>query len=107
MNLAQREENGRLIAAITGKCTVEHAAALREALLTVTSLGKPVTLDISGVEDADITFLQLLLATAQTLEKRGASLSREGPVSRGVGEAARISGFDQTPRLKPFFTDAG
>lgn len=107
MKLAQREENGRLIVAISGKCTVEHATALREALLAATGPGKPVVLDISEVEDADITFLQLLLATTQTLEKRGASLSREGSISRAVGEAARISGFDQTPRLKTFFAELG
>jgi anti-anti-sigma regulatory factor len=107
MKLTQSEENGRILVTISGKCTVEHAAALREALLAATSPGKPVTLDLAEVEDADITLLQLLLATAQTLEKRGTGLSRQGALSPAVGEAARISGFDQTPRLKSFFAGAG
>jgi len=50
MKLTQSEENGRILVTISGKCTVEHAAALREALLAATSPGKPVTLDLAEVE---------------------------------------------------------
>jgi anti-anti-sigma regulatory factor len=107
MHVVRSEEDGRTIVAISGKCTVEHAAALREELLAVAGQGKALALDVSAVEEADITFLQLLLATAQTLEKRGTCLLRAGTISQGVGEAARISGFDQTPRLKDFFADEG
>ena len=103
MKLAQREQDGRVVLAIAGKCTVEHATSLREALLAATGLGKPLALDVSGVEDADLTFLQLLLATAQTLDKRGAGLTRAGELPRPLADAARVSGFDHTPRLKAFF----
>ena len=105
MNVAQREEDGQLVLVISGKCTVEHAASLREALLTATAQGAPLALDVSAVEDADLTFLQLLLATAQTLGKRGTGLTRQGALAPSVAEAARVSGFDRTPRLKDFFAD--
>jgi len=105
MNVDQTEQDNRLLLTITGKCTVEHAAALRDALLPATETAKELALDLSGVEGVDITFLQLLLATEQTLAKRGAHLLRSGPLSPAVSEAARISGFDQTPRLKTFFSD--
>jgi anti-anti-sigma regulatory factor len=104
MNLSQRDEDGRVVLAITGKCTVEHATTLREALLAAIGLGKALALDVSGVEDADLTFLQLLVATAQTLDKRGTCLLRQGPLPQSLTEAARVSGFDQTPRLLPFFS---
>lgn len=105
MNLDQTEQDNRLLLTITGKCTVEHAASLRDALLPVVETTKEVAVDLSGVESVDITFLQLLLATEQTLAKRGAHLLRVGPLSETVSEAARVSGFDQTPRLKTFFSD--
>jgi len=107
MKLTQSEENGPHPGDHFREMHVEHAAALREALLAATSPGKPVPWTLAEVEDADITLLQLLLATAQTLEKRGTGLSRQGALSPAVGEAARISGFDQTPRLKSFFGRSG
>jgi anti-anti-sigma regulatory factor len=107
MNLAQHEEEGRLVLAISGKCTVEHAATLRDALLAAAGPGKALALDVSGVEDADLTFLQLLLATAQTLDKRGTCLTRLGTIPQVLAEAARVSGFDRTPRLSAFFATEG
>ena len=105
MKLDQTEEANRLLLTIAGKCTVEHATDLRDALLAATKTDKELALDLSEVEDTDITLLQLLLATAQTLEKHGVRLVRSGPLSQAVIEAARVSGFDQTTRLKNFFAD--
>ena len=107
MNVEQTEQDDRLLLTITGKCTVEHAVALRDALLAATQQPKGLALDLSEVEAADITLLQLLLATEQTMAKRGTHLERSGPLSEAVGYAARVSGFDQTPRLKTFFADEG
>lgn len=103
MKLAQRDEDAQTVLTISGKCTVEHAVTLRDALLTAVGAGKSLALDVSAVEDADLTFLQLLLATAQTLDKRGAGLVRLGAIPPALAEAARVSGFDQTQRLRAFF----
>lgn len=107
MNVDQTEQDDRLLLTITGKCTVEHAVALRDTLLAATQMPKELALDISAVESADITFLQLLLATERTLAKHGTHLMRSGMLSEAVTDAARVSGFDQTPRLKTFFADEG
>lgn len=105
MELHQKREGDRLTLAISGKCTVEHAAALRAALLEAVSAGPKLGLDVSGVEEADVTFLQLLLATALTMEREGASLRRSGALCEAVRQAAHVSGFDQTPPLQTFFAD--
>lgn len=105
MELTRKGDGGRLTLAISGKCTVEHAAPLREALLEAVAADKQLSLDVSGVEEADITFLQLVLATALTLQREGGALSRTGSVSEAAREAARVAGFDQTPQLKTFFVD--
>ena len=107
MELTQHNEGTTLVLGIAGKCSVEHAATLRDALLAAVATAPSLALDISGVEEADITFLQLLLSTAITLEQNGGALSRHGPVSQAALTAARVSGFTQTPQLTNFFSDEG
>ena len=107
MELTRFEDAGKLVLAIAGKCTVEHAAALREGLLTAVAADPRLALDISGVEEADITFLQLVLSTAHTVARSGGTLTRHGPVSQAAISAARVSGFTQTPQLTTFFSDEG
>ncbi|MHC1789714.1 STAS domain-containing protein [Solidesulfovibrio sp.] len=107
MEVTRFEDSGKSVLGISGKCTVEHAAALRDALLDATSSQSGLILDISGVEEADITFLQLMLATALSVERSGGRLTRHGPLSPAAAAAARVSGFTQTPKLKTFFSDEG
>jgi anti-anti-sigma regulatory factor len=107
MELTRIEEDNRLILGISGKCTVEHAATLHEDLLTALGSAKDLCLDVSDVQEADVTFLQLLLSLALTLERDGKKLLRVGPASPALQNAARISGFNQTPQLTTFFADEG
>ena len=107
MEVTQAKDDNGVVLRIVGKCTVEHAVALRDALLEAVGGTQPVSLDISGVEEADVTFLQLMLSTAQTLERSGRKLLRHGPVAPAVQLAARVSGFAQSPKLITFFTDEG
>jgi len=107
MDVTQHQEGSGVVLRISGKCTVEHAAALRDALLAAVSTNQAVSLDISGVEEADVTFLQLLLSAAQTLERSGRKLLRHGEVAPAAQSAARVSGFAQSPKLTTFFNDEG
>lgn len=107
MELTQLDEGNRRALRIAGKCTVEHAADLRSGLLEAVESGKELVLDIAAVEDVDVTFLQLLLSTALTLERDGRKLARAGALSQEVQSAVRISGFDQVPQLATFFADEG
>ena len=107
MELTQRKDGNRLVLDIAGKCTVENAAALHEGLLALTTAGKEIALDVSKVEEADVTFLQLLLSTALTQQRNGLTLQRFGELSPAVQNAARVSGFNQTPQLTTFFADEG
>lgn len=104
MELTQTDDAGRPVLAISGKCTVEHAAALRQALLAALA-GGSLTLDVSRVEEVDVTFLQLLLATALTVAREGGTFGRIGALGDACRQAARASGFDQTPQLKTFFAE--
>ncbi|WP_428568164.1 MAG: STAS domain-containing protein [Solidesulfovibrio sp. DCME] len=105
MEALQQKEGDRLTLAISGKCTVEHAGALRQALLHAVAAGGDLDLDVSGVDEVDVTFLQLVLATALSLSRERRLLGRRGALSEACLQAARVSGFDQTPQLKPFFAD--
>ena len=105
MELKKLEIDGKTLYAVSGKCTVENAATLHQALLDAVSGSRELSLDLSDVEEADITFLQLLLATALTLEQNGGRLCRHGVVSEAAKAAARVSGFSRTPKLANFFDD--
>jgi len=107
MELTQYEDGNGMVLGISGKCTVENAVELRDALLAVVSMGKPIALDVSDVQEADVTFLQLLLSTALTLERSGRKLERHGQIAQAAVNAARVSGFAQTPQLTTFFSDEG
>ncbi len=107
MELTPHENGDSIVLEIAGKCTVEHAATLRDGLLAAVNSGKDLSLDISRVEEVDITFLQLLLSAALTLERGGRSLACAGKPSATAMHAARVSGFNQPPQLATFFADEG
>ncbi len=107
MELVQRREDGQVVIGLSGKCTVEHARQLRDAMLAAADAPEGLALDLAEVTEVDITLLQLLLSAALTMEACGKTLTRVGELSPAVRDAARVSGFNQSPRLKTFFSDEG
>jgi anti-anti-sigma regulatory factor len=58
---------------LNGTWTVERAEELKELLLEIMETGE-VDLDFTGVEEADLTFFQLLHAAQKSCRKSGVSI---------------------------------
>ncbi len=59
---------------IEGRCTVERAEELRAALLAGLGESEGVTIDLSRVEETDLSFFQLLHSAQASYQARGARL---------------------------------
>lgn len=75
-----------------GDLTIEHAAKLREALVTALSSGTDVEIDMSRVETVDISCLQLLCSACKSANKAGRTVTIEKS-SRAFASRAASGGF--------------
>ncbi|KQT69012.1 MULTISPECIES: STAS domain-containing protein [unclassified Aureimonas] len=91
-------------------CTIVEADTFRQALLARLS-GEgagPVEIDLSGVEDADITLIQLVLAAGKSAEAKGRSLSvTSSPAVADLLSRAGLSGWPMPSGTGTFSSIAG
>ncbi len=73
-------------------CTIRTIRALRDDLTAALSDTPALTLDCAGVERADVTFIQLVLAAAKTAGRQGKSLALANlsPVSEAAFQRAGL-----------------
>ncbi|TVM16884.1 hypothetical protein DPQ33_10750 [Oceanidesulfovibrio indonesiensis] len=87
--------------ALTGRLTIERAAEIKEMFAQALDAGDDVTVDLSRVEDADVTFLQVLWAAYKSAGQRGVRISLSGEIPEGLKEAAARAGLaDLTPETQ-------
>jgi len=87
----QKGESGCEVCA-EGPLTIEEAAGLKTALTDAFNSRRPVTVELSGVTEADLTCIQLLCALCKSssrLDRDVRVLGRSG----GVAAAAKAGGF--------------
>ena len=73
---------------LTGECTIEHAADLKNGFTEALEKFQQVDLDMTGVERADLTFLQLVLAA-----EAGRTLTAKAGTPPVVAELAAQAGL--------------
>lgn len=61
----------RTVLRVQGRIMVEHASELRDAMLKALASSNAVTVDLSGVTDADISFMQLVCSAHKTARDAG------------------------------------
>jgi ABC-type transporter Mla MlaB component len=79
--------------ALSGAMTVPHAAEIRLALLEALGSHGALQLDVEGVQEVDITGLQLLCSANREALKRGSSFDVRGIFRGAVGHTAKLAGF--------------
>ncbi|MDD4951637.1 MAG: STAS domain-containing protein [Desulfovibrionaceae bacterium] len=89
------DEGDKGVLVLAGSFGVEQAAALKEALLELASGHRETAVDLSGVQEADLTLLQLLCATQKTLSQTGRSLACASEVPAILLDIARRAGMAQ------------
>lgn len=76
-----------------GEMVLARAEEVRDQLLTALTEGQPVQLDCSKITEADISFIQLLLAARSSAIRRSVPFSLKLPLSHPLQVALRRGGF--------------
>ena len=80
---------------LTGAITIREIEAVRRDLLIRLESKKPFDIDLSGVTEADISLIQLMLAAA----KSGAPIRLARPYPEAVQQVLARSGLDAAASL--------
>ena len=80
---------------LDGQVTLTSAPELKTLLVEWLACGKSLELDLEGVEETDITILQLLSAAVRDAGSKGTEIT--GRASEFFLSAARDLGFAQLP----------
>lgn len=107
MKISRRRGKTGVILSMKGDCTVAGARELREALSSVLDEAAGVVLDVKGVGEADITFLQLLLAADAYAREQGRLLSLTGPIPEGFMRAATLTGVCRRQDFRELLARSG
>ncbi len=79
---------------VTGDATIATLPRIRDELLHVAATSAHIVIDLSEVEQSDISFLQLLASTRRTCADLGRRLDVHGiDSSRSIRELVSITGF--------------
>ena len=93
MRISSKKSGSRRLLKISGSVTVSSAEKLRQALLrALEGPEKEIEMALDEVEEADLTFLQIV-ASAQKSVGKGKRFLVRRPVSAAVAEVTRLSGF--------------
>ena len=79
--------------AFSGAATVRTVETLRSALLAAMREHAAVELDCSGIDEVDVSFIQLLLAARRSAASRGQALALAHPASGALHDALTRGGF--------------
>lgn len=77
---------------LTGDHTVRNAHLTHKLLLEMLASGD-VTVDCDGIEEADVTLLQLLIAARRSAHRAGRSLTLVGATAGVLGAMLAATGY--------------
>ncbi len=80
-----------------GRLTVERAAEIKALLLSALEDSPSLRLHLEGVEEIDLSFLQLLMAARRSSEARGGSVLLAGPSDQPYRQAVDRAGLRRHP----------
>ena len=89
------DEGGNSIAKLDleGNLGIEKAASLRLRILEELRGGRTVEIDLSAVDDIDLSCLQVLYAARREAARLGGSFALRGVLSRRIVKRLKSSGF--------------
>lgn len=78
---------------LSGSITIQHAAQLKESLLEGVSAAKRLVIDLSEMDRADLSAIQLLCAAHRSLNDKGKPLTVAGTIPEAWHNAVKESGY--------------
>ena len=97
MSASIEELEGYSVISLEGACNLASAVELKRLLVEGLTAGKPLRLDLAGVEEIDIPAMQLLWAAGRDAARTGGEIAVFLPEAAVV--VARQAGFEQFPGL--------
>lgn len=76
-----------------GVLSIERAAELRKGILEAFESGNQVDIDFSGIDDVDLSCVQVLLGAKREAQRRGLAIRLSGTLSKRVARRLRNCGF--------------
>jgi anti-anti-sigma regulatory factor len=81
------------IIAWDGELSVAQAEEVHDRFRAALADGRPIVVDCSAIEDADISFIQLLIAARTSARRRGVPFRLKQPVGESFLAVLRRCGF--------------
>lgn len=91
-----RDASGALCLTLAGDAAIQHAAELHRALVAALQRERTVRLDITRVEQLDLSCLQLLCAAHHSALSAKKCLSFDQQIPERFSELLRSSGFGRS-----------
>ncbi|MFP4382514.1 MAG: STAS domain-containing protein [Spirochaetia bacterium] len=88
-----RKSGNSIAVVFQGAMTVDRIEKLRAVFLKILAGGKTFLLDLSGVKQADSSFLQLLCSADKYAENRSKALLLNGEISGELRRMIQLTGF--------------
>jgi ABC-type transporter Mla MlaB component len=82
---------------IADEQTVRNAEDLRQRLLDAITPNTSIDIDVSGITDADLSFVQLLLSARHHADAIGAHLQLTASAPQKVLDVLDLAGFAKAP----------
>ncbi|WP_296597039.1 STAS domain-containing protein [Phenylobacterium sp.] len=79
--------------AFTGAATIPHVTDAWTQLSAAVAAGDDVTLDLSGVTSADLSFVQLIESARASCARHGAAVRLAGPAEGSLRDVLERGGF--------------
>ncbi|HXP95363.1 MAG TPA: STAS domain-containing protein [Telmatospirillum sp.] len=76
-----------------GEISVSQAEEVHDRFCAALADGRPIVVDCGAIEDADISFIQLLIAARTSARRRGVSFCLKQPVGEPFLAVLRRGGF--------------
>jgi len=87
------EETSGIVVDCSGEMTLARAEEIRESLLGALLANRPVVVTCAATVEADVSFIQLLIAARASAARRGVSFTLAQPVGGPLRAALRRGGF--------------
>ena len=83
----------RTVVEVQRKCTIEEAERIRTLLIEQLAETDHLILNLSNIDEVDLSFLQLLCAAHKSASNAGKTFALEGALSEPLRRKAREAGF--------------
>jgi anti-anti-sigma factor len=92
-NIKVEKEGNKNVITVSGEMTIEHAVALKDALIQSLKNAEHLIMDLGSITDIDLSCLQLLCSTHRTSVSAQKTFELKSDYPEILKEAVREAGY--------------